>query len=76
MFQKLGLYVEQQDCIPFLGGNDFRPHDDCDDFTVIPENPEVTGTTITTNPEIFKESVYLMWVDKIVLIPLMTLVKN
>lgn len=46
------------DCIPFLGGNDFRPHDDCDDFTVIPENPEVTGTTITTNPEIFKESIF------------------
>ena len=45
-------------CIPFLGGNDFRPHDDCDDFTVIPENPEVTGTTITTNPEIFKESIF------------------
>ena len=50
--------MEQPDCIPFLGGNDFRPHDDCDDFTVIPENPEVTGTTITTNPEIFKESIF------------------
>ena len=46
------------DCIPFLGGNNFRPHDDCDDFTVIPENPEVTGTTITTNPEIFKDSIF------------------
>jgi len=46
------------DCIPFLGGNNFRPHDDCDDFTVIPENPEVTGTTITTNPEIFKDAIF------------------
>jgi hypothetical protein len=50
--------IGDANCIPFLGGNDFRPHDDCDDFTVIPENPEVTGTTITTNPEIFKESIF------------------
>jgi len=40
-----------------LGGNNFRPQDDCQDLVTIPENPILTGTTITTNPEIFKESI-------------------
>lgn len=44
-------------CVPFLGGNNFRLHDDCADFSVIPGNPEVSGTTITTYPEIFKDGI-------------------
>jgi len=50
--------IGDAECIPFLGGNNFRPQDDCQDLVSIPENPILTGTTITTNPEIFKESIF------------------
>ena len=46
--------------IPFLGGNNFRPKDDCTDFeeVIIPENPGGTGTTITTAPIVYKDGIF------------------
>jgi len=46
------------DAIPFLGGNNFTEGEDCDNFDEVIEPPEVTGTTITTNPEIFKDGIF------------------
>ena len=46
--------------IPFLGGNNFRQADDCNDFNEveIPENPGGTGTTITVDPITFKDGIF------------------
>jgi len=46
------------DAIPFLGGNDFIEGEDCDNFDEVIEPPDVTGTTVTTNPEIFKDGIF------------------
>jgi len=46
------------DAIPFLGGNNFTEGEDCDNFDEVIEPLEVTGTTITTNPELFKDGIF------------------
>ncbi len=46
------------ECIPFLGGNNFMEGVDCDNFDEVIEPPEITGTTVTTQPEIFKDGIF------------------
>tara|TARA_R110002020_G_scaffold124120_3_gene280997 strand:+ start:1879 stop:10857 length:8979 start_codon:yes stop_codon:yes gene_type:complete len=44
--------------LKFLGGNDFRPREDCESLKEIPENPETTGTTVVTDPLSFKDGIF------------------
>ena len=44
--------------IPFLGGNNFMEGEDCDNFDEVIEPPTVTGTTVTTYPQLFKDAIF------------------
>ena len=44
--------------LQFLGGNDFRPREDCESLLEIPENPDISGSTYITDPPSFKNGFF------------------
>ena len=49
---------EEMTGIPFLGGNNFMEGEDCDNFDEVIEPTTVTGTTVTTYPQLFKDAIF------------------